>query len=213
MNIVTPRYATSVYASFIATGLAALGAAKSSNESIKIISYTVLTGVGYGIVNDMFACRDCIEYFTVGHFYDAKKLRFRPIQTLNPTLNAIVWGQMATWHVCAIAGALFAFVARVPLPYITEKVSSSQVGKVLAVVAPVVCVIAHIASIKAKKSVENSGLEGRFSDQYDVPEEFAARWHACTVRNAAGYASIAVGGILLMLGMTVQRARSFNLGR
>ena len=48
----------------------AIAAVLSPNEAVRIIGTTVLTGVSYGIANDMFACRDCIEYFTVGHFYE-----------------------------------------------------------------------------------------------------------------------------------------------
>ncbi|MCH9811185.1 hypothetical protein K0U07_00305 [bacterium] len=173
----------------------------------------MLTGVAYGVVNDMFACRECIEYFTVGHRYDGKNLRNRPIQTLNPTLNAIVWGQIATWHVCTIAGAVFAFVARVPLPFITEKVSSTQVGKVLVVVAPIVCTIAHFASKRAKKHIDNNpGLQQDLGWGYGVPDKFAARWHACNIRNLTGYLSIGVGGLLLISGMVIKRASSFSLG-
>lgn len=88
-----------------------MGAVFAPWEAVKIVGLTVLTGVSYGIANDMFACRDCIEYFTVGHRYDGKELRNRPLKTLNPNLNAIAWGMIATWHVCAIAGSVLALIS------------------------------------------------------------------------------------------------------
>lgn len=94
IDIVTPQYKSLVYTAIGVTTLSAV-ALRSSWESIKIIGLTVLTGTAYGIINDMIACRDCIEYFTVGHFYDGLSLTNRPIQSLNPNLNAIVWGMIA----------------------------------------------------------------------------------------------------------------------
>jgi hypothetical protein len=93
-----------VYTAATATGLA-IGAVLAPWEAVRIIGLTVLTGVGYGIANDMVACRDCIEYFTVGHIYDGTAFRNRALKTLDPNLNAIAWGAIATWHVCAIGGA------------------------------------------------------------------------------------------------------------
>ncbi len=64
----------------------------------------------------MVACRDCIEYFTVYHIYRGKDLSFRPLKTLDPNLNAIAWGMIATWHVCAVAGTVLAANGKSPHP-------------------------------------------------------------------------------------------------
>lgn len=115
LPLVNQRYRSLVYTAAAATGLA-IAAVRAPWEAVRIIGTTVLTGIGYGVVNDMIACRDCIEYFTVGHGYDGKNLGYRALNTLDPSLNALAWGTMATWPVCTIAGVFFAFLARTPLP-------------------------------------------------------------------------------------------------
>lgn len=119
-QLINPKYASQIYTALAATGTAAIGLCIGRPESVKIAALTVLTGVSYGITNDMIACRDCIEYFTVGHVYDGLHLRRRPLLTLNPTLNALVWGMLATWHVSTIAGCALATVARVPVPKLSS---------------------------------------------------------------------------------------------
>jgi len=98
--LVNPRYKLLVHVAATAT-LSAVGAVLAPWEAVRIIGLTMLTGMGYGIANDMVACRDCIEYFTVGHRYDGIALRNRPLLTLNPTLNAIAW-DLSPHGTCAL---------------------------------------------------------------------------------------------------------------
>jgi hypothetical protein len=96
--IINSKYQVLVYAAATATGLAT-AALFSRQEAIRIIGTTVLTGVGYGIINDMMACRDCIEYFTIQHVYNPSE---RLLHSLDPNLNAVAWGAMATWFPCTV---------------------------------------------------------------------------------------------------------------
>lgn len=132
--LVNPKFRNMVGLATIATG-AAIAAVLSPWEPAKIAGTTVLTGVTYGIANDMIACRDCIEYFTAGHFYDGKNLKNRPLLTLNPNLNALVWGAVATWWTCVPTAAIFAFLARVPLPGSLPKISAKQLSPFLGGIA------------------------------------------------------------------------------
>lgn len=124
--MITERYRLNVYVAAAATAAAVTAVTLSKSESTRIIGTMVLTGVGYGIANDMFACRDCIEYFTVGHKWDGQKLEKRLIQTLDPTLNAVAWGAVATWNESAIAGVALAAFARMPLYGSSLKITSTQ---------------------------------------------------------------------------------------
>ncbi len=209
-NLINEKYNPLVYSAIAATSLAAIGICIPF-EPIKIISMTVLTSVGYGIANDMIACRDCIEYFTVGHFYDERNLRYRPINSLNPNLNAVVWGMIATWHVACIAGVFLAILARIPLPKITKKVTASQLAPSLLIGAAVTLVISHITSRSAQNAMiqtieqANQGSAPHPMKYFDVPTNLQARWEACNVRNTTGYAALALGGIAFSIAIIATR--------
>ncbi len=200
IDIVTPKYKPLVYTAIGVTALAGV-ALRSSWESIKIIGLTVLTGVAYGITNDMIACRDCIEYFSVGHFYDALSLANRPIQSLNPNLNAIVWGMIATWPVCLIAGIALSIIARVPLLGVRLKINAKQIAPYLAIAAALTLTIAHIGSRQAQKLMQ----EEPCTKYRDVPLNLQAGWEACNIRNLTGYKALAFGSMVLAIGILAVR--------
>ncbi len=206
LPLINERYRPLVNTAAAATGLA-IASIVAPWEAIKIIGMTVLTGVSYGVANDMIACRDCIEYFTVGHLYDGQNLRNRPLNTLNPTLNAIAWGAIATWHVCAIAGASFALIARTPFPGLALKITAVQLSPYLAIGAAVAILVSHVRSRMAQKK-----MAGQPWHKYTgVPTELQSGWEACNTRNTTGYASIGIGGIILSTAMIAARAGLFVL--
>ncbi len=200
-RIINPKYRLIVGAAIAGTGLAT-AAVLAPWEAVRIIGMTVLTGVGYGVANDMIACRDCIEYFTVGHVYDGRRFEKRPLNTLNPNLNALVWGAIATWHVCAVAGTFFALVARVPFPGMALKVTAAQLAPYLAISAGIALLVSHARSRSAQK-VATDRFEYKYSG---VPMYLQSGWEACSVRNRTGYASIGIGGAILSIGMIAARA-------
>jgi hypothetical protein len=198
--IINPEYKLIVKTAAIATGLAA-GAVLAPWEAVRIIGLTVLTGVGYGIANDMVACRDCIEYFTIGHHYDGKELRNRPLKTLDPTLNALAWGAIATWHVCAIAGTFLAIIARAPVPGLIVKITAAQLAPYLAIGATVTLFTAHILSRSAQKEMAKHPYE----KYAGVPLNLQAGWEACNIRNSAGYSALGSVGRVLAVAMIAAR--------
>ena len=204
--LVNQRYRPLVHVAAAATGLA-IAAVIAPWEAVRIVGMTVLTGVGYGVANDMVACRDCIEYFTVGHFYDEQNLRYRPLNTLNPSLNALAWGAIATWHVCAIAGAFFALLARTPLPGLALKITAVQLAPYLAIGAAVALLVSHVRSRMAQKEMADNPHHKYFG----VPLELQSGWEACNTRNMTGYASIGIGGAILSIAMIAARAGLFVL--
>jgi hypothetical protein len=206
LPLINQRYRPLVNAAAVATGIA-IAAVLTPWEVTRIAGMTVLTGVGYGVVNDMMACRDCIEYFTVGHHYDEQKLRYRPLNTLNPNLNALAWGAIATWPVCGIAGGAFATLARIPCPGLELKITAVQLAPYLAIGAAIALIISHGRSRNAQRAMEAMPHRKYFG----VPREFQSRWEACNTRNITGYASIAIGGTFLMIAMIAARAGLFAL--
>ncbi len=188
--LMNPKYQGMLGAAAAATAVATASAC-SSWEPAKIMGTTVLTGIMYGIVNDMIACRRCIEYFTVGHFYDGRNLEHRPILTLDPNLNAIVWGTVATWWACAPAGAILATLSRVPL-FGAPPVATKHLRPALASIAAATLYLSHI---RPRPNIH----------YWNVPEALQAGWNDCNTRNETGYACIAFGSILLSVGIVATR--------
>ncbi len=206
IDFINPRHKNDVYRALVATGLA-LGSVFIRWEPVKIVGLTVLTGAIYGIANDMFACRDCIEYFTNNHRSDGRELERRILRTLNPTLNAIVWGMIATWDVCVIAGVVLALAARAPCPGLALKISAAQLAPYLAIGAALTIIIAHIKSrLAQKKMAENPHLK-----YPGVPLDLQAGWEACNLRNLTGYTAIGLGGIALSIAIIVARVGLIRL--
>ena len=204
--LVNPKYTSLVNTAATATGLAA-AALLAPWEALRIIGFTVLTGVTYGIINDQLACRDCIEYFTVGHFYDGKELTNRPLNTLDPTLNGIAWGAIATWHVCALAGTFFALLSKIPFPGLALKITAAQLAPYLVIGAAVALIASHIMSRIAQDRMQENPRH-----KYEgVPLALQHGWEACNTRNSAGYASIQIGGAILSIAIIAARAGLFIL--
>ncbi len=204
-----PDYKILTYPAIIATLLAGGGSLFISSEFIKIIGIFTLTGISYGILNDIVACHQCIEYFTVGHGWDGRNLRYRPINTLNPILNAIIWGMIATWHVSAIAGLIVASLSRMPLLYSVVKITSFQLIPWLSLGAVVILTVAQYRATTAQRKVKDTLIRWELKDDdlphpytlfgsyYDVPTRLYPQWHAQHVRNSTGYAGLAIGGLIL----------------
>lgn len=207
VSLINPSYRLTVVAAAAATGLA-VAAVLAPWEAVRIIGVTVFTGMCYGIVNDMIACRDCIEYFTVGHGYDGRNLKKHLLCTLNPTLTALVWGIAATWHVCAIAGVCLALVARIPFPGLTRKITAAQMAPYLAISAAITLLIAHIKSRQAQAEIARDPYVLHFG----VPLQFQAGWEACEKRNETGYNMLPFSGIILLVGTIVARTGLLPIG-
>lgn len=200
-SLINPRYAGYVYTAMAATG-AAVAAVFSRFEAVKIIGLTVLTGVSYGIANDMIACRDCIEYFTVGHEYWDPRLLF----TKDPNLNALAWGMAATWDVCAIAGVILAGVARVPFSNFSSTITARQLAPYMAIGAALIMLVAHVLSRDAQAEMIKNP-----KSKYRVPDKMQAGWEACKIRNSIGYIGLALGGPVLVVAMIAGRAGLIKL--
>jgi len=74
-------------------------------ETIKIVVFSTLAAIIYGILHDQVTAHLCVEYFTIAH---------PPVfPTDSPFLLAIGWGIIATWWVGLPLGIGLALAARV----------------------------------------------------------------------------------------------------
>lgn len=207
--LINPTYKNIVHSAMATTGLA-VAAVMAPWEAVKIIGTTMLTGIGYGIVNDMVACRDCIEYFTVDHVYDGKNLKRRLINTLDPNLNALVWGTAASWSMSAAAGICFALFARVPFPGLALKITARQLIPYLAQGTFAAFCLSHVKSRKAQREAANAPHPSG-APPSRIPHEIKPGWEACRVRNETGYTSLRILGEFFSIAIIAARAGLFVL--
>lgn len=217
-------YAIGVAVTVISAGLltAACVTTFPLSGPISLFALGVLTATSYGIVNDLFACKKCIQYFTIGHTSIHKRL----LKTENPVANAVVWGIHATWILGAVAGTLFALSAMATglavapvLPYLAAaKITGSLIA------------IAY-ASYQSKKEEEyyskkenKKELDGYFQgmcqgqllngnfiqprkgfhivDLSLIPEDKRAAYMAVGARNGAGYTVMPALGVVMLIAIT-----------
>lgn len=179
---------------------------------ISLLALGILTSTTYGIINDQFACRQCIQYFTVGHTQVHKRL----LETDDPTLNGIVWGIHATWQLGAVAGVLMA-AAALATKLVVSRVLPFLVP-VLAVGVAAICLYAHIQAKREEEKwnriEKQDELNDHFNDRVihplqgtdyhrvnldEVPVDKRAAYMGVGKRNAIGYTAMpALGGVTLV---------------
>lgn len=190
-NLINPRYKYLIKKAMFITA-SAIGAAAMPWKLPRIWGATVLTAVAYGIINDLFACRVCPEYFTIGHFFDGERTQNRLVKTLDPNVNALAWGMVATSTLAALGGTVLSVGAS--LSGADEK----------AVIISMVCytalalVVADLSSRFEKARLERNPNKIYF----DVPDQFQSRWHANNVRNSIGYMALIAGAIAMCIIMS-----------
>lgn len=72
--------------------------------ALRIVFYSILAAVGYGICHDLVTAHLCVEYFTVAHPFI--------FPSDSPLVMALIWGILATWWVGLILGIGLATAAR-----------------------------------------------------------------------------------------------------
>jgi hypothetical protein len=77
-------------------------------EFLKIVVFSTLAAIVYGILHDQVTAHVCVEYFSVAH----------PdiFHTQSPFLLALGWGVVATWWVGLPLGTFAAIAARMGSP-------------------------------------------------------------------------------------------------
>jgi len=160
-------------------------------ESLKIIVGSIAAAIVYGIVDDQFTARICVEYFTVFH---------PPVfATRSPTLLALGWGVIATWWVGAFLGALLCIAARFgPRPKLTIR----------EVVRPIVWLLMGMACSALFFGVLGYLIGGMPSSwaggiPASAHRRFVADWWA----HSASYATGFLGGLVICILVYRRRGR------
>jgi hypothetical protein len=181
---------------------------------IQIVALGVITAVAYGIINDLFACHQCLEYFTNGHTAFHKRL----ITSNNPNANAVVWGIHATWILGAIAGVVMAVAARA---FKIAALTALNLTPFAGALVIGTCIFANHAAkneeanwAKPEKQAELAELFNRTIfpaqgyhpvDLRQVPVNMRAAYMGVGKRNEIGYAVMPAGGALITAGIIATR--------
>ena len=181
-ELVNPRYMGSIDQS-LQIMTVAIVASFLPWQVVRMWGRFVLLLIAYGIVNDLFACRVCPEYFTVGHFYDGQNLGHRLIKTMDPTLTALVWGLVVT----ATLGGL----GSIPLAF---KYSGSRFNETFVME----CAFMYLFAVLAFADIASQIIKTYVEHYHGVPNNFQAGWHATNVRNSMGYIGLIGGGLVAL---------------
>lgn len=82
----------------------AMHLSKKIVDALGTAGFVFLAGTLYGIVNDIRACHQCIEYFTVGHTTMHKRI----VPSDHPITNALAWGMWGSLPLSLVASVVVA---------------------------------------------------------------------------------------------------------
>ncbi|MFA6118952.1 MAG: hypothetical protein WCT85_05915 [Parachlamydiales bacterium] len=175
-------------------------------EALKIVGTTMLAGMGYGIVSNLVSSIRCPEYFTIDHKYHGKELQPRLVRSLNPLLNAVVWGSLTTMRVSFLAGTFFALLSRIPFAKLAIKISAAQLGFCFGAIAVVAILYSQIKSKHAQNEMKDEMTKKPYIAYEDVPVDLQHKWEGCYVRNKSGNNVLRLGSLLTSIGIIAVRA-------
>jgi hypothetical protein len=157
-------------------------------ESIKIIVFSILAAITYGIIHDQITAHICVEYFTIGHA--------RVIQSESPFILALVWGVIATWWVGLSLGILLAFSLRTgKYPKLTYKDLKKPMLTLLIFMFCIAFIAGVIGFITSKLGIFI--LVRRLATR--VPEKQHCAFLTVGWAHSASYLAGIVGGIILCI--------------
>lgn len=210
-SLIHPNFcAPAIVSGFFA--LAASAGVFSKNAKYQIVGMTTLTGCTYGIFNNMIACRESIEFYArPGKAYPGDKLEDRDIRSLNPNLNALVYGVLCSWHVSALAGIAIATAAQSTHPKFDFKLKITPRQLIpYYIVAPTAYLgICHLA---ARYTEIPKSLQNEVGSVYKLPKEntdLTRRYAICEMQNTLAYLGLFMGTTLLVCSLIKARQGTF----
>ena len=156
-------------------------------EFLKIMGFSLLAAICYGILHDQVTAHLCVEYFSIAH---------PPVfPTHSPFLLALGWGVIATWWVGLPLGLLAAAAARIgrgrPLSFARVR------GLILRLLlAMAVCAAISGATGAWLASAGNFPLLDGWSQV--IPREKWIVFSADQWAHLASYASGILGGLIVI---------------
>ncbi|KTD50816.1 hypothetical protein [Legionella quateirensis] len=154
-------------------------------------SSVYLSGLLYGVVNDIFATHANLPYFLLGHQPQQKSL----LQTNDKYAQGIAWGVAATFGPVVLASILFTVVATITAFFVPL---ATFVMPVFMIAIPLIAVWAEFNTRNNTKERLNAGsnlyqIEG-LNFMSPTPKEKGA-WWANSDRNMFGFTKVPLIGL------------------
>ncbi len=161
----------------------------------RILQLGIAAETIYGMIQDQFSARFCVEYFTVAH---------PRIEGLtNPTLLGVAWGFLGGWWGGAILGAVAGFTARLGK---RPALNARDLLLPIALVLAGQLVVTAAAGWAATAEVAEPGFSIIEPLASHIPHE---RHNACFIvsrMHQGTYLSAVAGGVLLSVWIAWRRA-------
>lgn len=165
---------------------------------------TYLSGILYGVVNDLFATSANLPYFLLGHQPQQKSL----LRTNDAVAQGIAWGVAATFGPVLIATVLFTVAATITAFFVPI---ATFLLPVMMITMPLIAVGAEFyAREKAREYVEQSGeflwvgsnTYQQVGLDYMCPTKSErAAWYANSDRNMFGFTKVPLIGLGALVGL------------
>ena len=172
---------------------------------------TYLSGILYGVVNDLFATHSNLPYFLLGHQPQQKSL----LRTNDKVVQGIAWGVAATFDPVVIATIVFTVAATITAFFVPM---ATFLMPVMMIAMPLIAVGAEFyARKKTREYIEQGeGFLWMGSNKYQSdgleymcptkPE--CAAWYANSDRNMFGFTKVPLIGLAALAGLIVLSAVS-----
>lgn len=169
-------------------------------SSLFYASVIYVCGLGYGILNDMIACRTNIKYFIDGHNHGQ---RHGIINTKNPNVNAIAWGILATFVLSLVAAIIFGIVAAICF-FAGAPFSPFLLG-IFPICIPIAVIFIDVIS-KRKLAKENSAIKNNSPPDVIAKSKERNAWYNNSYRNSLGYIILPTVAVLSLIGIIIVSA-------
>lgn len=175
-----------------------------------------LSGILYGVVNDLFASHANLPYFLLGHQPQQTSL----LRTNNKVAQGIAWGVAATFVPVVIATILFAVAATITAFFVPI---ATFLLPLMMIAMPLIAVGAEFyARKKTNEYLKKEGasfFKGMGANYYQMlgldymcPTKLErASWFANSDRNMFGFTKVPIIALVVLIGLVVLSAISVFL--
>lgn len=173
-----------------------------------------LSGILYGVVNDLFATHSNLPYFLLGHQPQQTSL----LRTNNKVAQGVAWGVAATFFPVMIATVLFTVAATITAFFVPI---ATFLLPVMMIAMPLIAVGAtfyarkkarqYIAQGEKFMGIGSNNYQKKGLDYMCPTKPERAAWYANSDRNMFGFTKVPFIGLAALVGLIVLSAISMFL--
>ena len=163
-------------------------------QFVRIVLFSVLAAIIYGVLHDLVTAHLCLEYFTIAH---------PPLPIPQTSLvMALAWGVIATWWVGAILGTALGLAARIGS---APKIGLAQLKRPIIMVMAVSGVGAILAMGLGALLFQLDVISVGHVWEYRIPEDRHHVFMAAAWAHSASYLIAGIGGAFLVVRTALKR--------